>query len=71
MPIDVPRPPNSAPRACIAAGIGCGMFTDYASATDGMVKVKKTYYPNPRAQRISIEKPAAYEKAPGCSGFLP
>ena len=71
MPIDVLQASElSAQGVCIAAGIGCGLFTDYASATEGMVKVKKTYYPNPERREIYRKKFAAYEKAQAALDFF-
>ena len=60
----------SAQGVCIAAGIGCGMFRDYPSAVAGMVRVRKTYLPDPERGEIYRKKFAAYEKAQAALDFF-
>lgn len=71
MPIDVLEASElSAQGVCIAAGIGCGMFRDYQSAVADMVKVRKTYLPDPKRKEIYRKKFAVYEKAQSALDFF-
>lgn len=53
----------SAMGAAMCAGIGCGMFADFAEAVGEMVKVEKTYSPNPALAAVYAAKFARYEDA--------
>jgi Sugar (pentulose and hexulose) kinases len=64
LPLDVLASTElSAMGAAMCAGIGCGMFADFADATARMVRIDKTYRPDPALAEIYAAKFARYEKA--------
>ncbi len=46
--------------AAICAGAGVGLFTDFKDATDKMVHIKDTFYPNPDLKKIYDQKYKRY-----------
>ncbi len=53
----------SAMGAAMCAGIGCGLFADFADAVENMVRIDRTYSPDPALASVYAEKYARYENA--------
>lgn len=64
MPVEVPEASElSALGAAMCAGVGAGLFRDCADAAARMVRVGKTYRPDPEQTARYAEKFAAYQRA--------
>ena len=64
IPIEVPDGSElSALGVCIAAGVGCGLYRDYADGVEKTVRVMRTYLPDAGRTEIYRRKYARYEKA--------
>lgn len=64
IPIEVPDGSElSALGVCIAAGVGCGLYRDYADGVEKTVRVLRTYLPDASRTEIYRIKYARYEKA--------
>jgi xylulokinase len=48
--------------AAILAGVGCGVFPSLETGVDTMVKLDRTFEPNPQKQRLYSERFARYQR---------
>lgn len=52
--------------AAVIAGAACGVFKDFEDGVNQLVKVKKTYYPNPKTNEIYEEHYTKYKRMYNC-----
>jgi L-xylulokinase len=64
LPVDILEgSQQSAQGAAMGAGIACGEFSSLEEAVEKMVRVKKTFYPNPEYVEIYQKKYNAFQRA--------
>ena len=64
IPMEIPEGDElSALGAAMAAGVGCGLFSDYQAAVNAMTRIRRVYEPDPEAVPVYRRKFRLYEKA--------
>ena len=64
IPVEVPEAGElAALGACMAAGTGCGLWTDYEEAIENCVRIRARYLPDPARGAVLRQKYETYLKA--------